>query len=358
MPDEQLNAVHEEARLLSHMTGPGRGIVLEHILSRLAAADPPAADLIGQLITALQHHDPASLPDLGRALSEQARAAPTASEHRNTIDLMIVTPKSIEEEAVLAAFEIEKTRKVQTSISRHTGYVGEADGFSVLICSPHADGNVRMSLFVREWLDDWKPRLGALVGMAGGRDPDVRPGDVVLATAIFDYQIVRRIATPSGAVDKNRFVSHVVREDLTTNFSSLDEEAWQASVKESLIGPMARAPIDKRLSSRAVRKWDPKMKPGIILAGSTLVEDGSISKIADGIHDQAIAVEMEGAGFAAAMTSQHVPWLSLRGIADMGGHPDYITEDGKSRTKEWQFAATFAAAHRFRAVMPDINVLQ
>lgn len=354
----QMAMIRKQARLLSEMKGPGRGVLLEHLLSQLAAEDPPTAELFGHLVTGLEMHDPHSLPVLGHTLSAIADSSVRVSADRRTsVDLLLIAPKPVEETAVLAAFGITKTHKVQTLAARHSGYLGEADGFSVLICSPHSDGNVKMALFVAEWLQEWKPRLGALIGMAGGRFDEVSLGDIVLATSIFDFQIVRRIATPSGSVDKNRFVPHVVPDHIRTNFTKLDEPAWRQKMKDECRPALAEAPSGKRLSLAQLRKWKPALKEGIVLAGSTLFEDGSIDETADGIHDRAMAVEMEGAGFAGAMVAAQVPWLSLRGIADMGGHPDYVDAEGKSRTKEWQFAVTFAAAHRLRAVMPDINVL-
>ncbi len=260
-----------------------------------------------------------------------------------------------------------RAHKVQTTNAKHTGYRGEVDGYSVVVCSPHNDGNVRMALFAAEWLSEWRPKLSALVGMAGGREGDVKLGDIVLATSILDFQIVRRIATPDGPVDKNRFIPHGVPDYLTTNFSQLDESVWLTSMKDACRVALQRAPAGKKLSSDQLKKWKPTMKEGIVLAGSTLVEDGSIERMADAIHDRAMAVEMEGAGFAGAMTASRIPWVSLRGIADMGGNPDYIdpgentdpegASGNRKRTKEWQFAVTFAAAFRLRSVLPDINVL-
>lgn len=356
MTNSSLETIRKQASILTEMSGPGRGVIAEGLMSRLAAADPVTAELLGQLIGALEHHDPASLRSLGKSLEAQARATPTGGDTRLKVDVLIVAPKQIEEEAVLAAFEASRANRVTTRPSGYSGYLTETDNLTVLICSPKRDGNVFMSLFVSEWLREWSPTLAALVGMAGGRHPDVKPGDVVLANAILDYQIVRRINTPSGSVDKNRFVPYTPRPNIQTNFLSIDG-SWAERMKSACATAMPNAARDKRLTQRGFRSWSPALKPGVVLAGSTLVEDGSIKNIADRIHDQAIAVEMEGAGFAGAMAAADHRWVSVRGIADMGGHPDYTNPDGKPRTKRWQFAATFAAASALRTVLPDISAL-
>lgn len=368
MNEVDLESIRQEARILASMRGPGRGVILEHLLSRLAGADPAMAELFGDLITGLEKHDPTSLPLLGATLREIARKTGQVNvDRREEIDVLIIAPKAIEEQAVLDAFGMNKAHKVQTGAAKHTGYRGEVDGYSILVCSPHNDGNVRMALFTAEWLREWQPKLGALVGMAGGREGDVKLGDIVLATSILDYQIVRRIATPDGPVDKNRFIPHGVPDFLLTNFSHVDEDKWRVDMKEACAPVLRAAPAGKKLALGQFNKWRPTMKEGIVLAGSTLVEDGSIDQMADAIHDRAMAVEMEGAGFAAAMTASRIPWVSLRGIADMGGHPDFkVPEEAaevtteeliRPRTKEWQLAVTFAAAFRLRSVLPDINVL-
>ena len=353
-----MEVLQKQAAVLANMTGLGRGVIAESLLSRLASIDPPAAELFGSLIGAFQNHDANSLPLLGKELRELASQTPRRDlEVRRAVDVLVVAPKRIEEDAVLAAFGTTRVGRVQTEASRYPGYLTSVEGRTVLICSPQTDGNVKMALFVSEWLREWIPKLGALIGMAGGREGEVEPGDLVLATDILDYQIVRRIATPTGSVDKNRFVSYTSHDNLRTNFLTGDDPTWIDQMKIACAVAMSTVPKDKQLTARQFRAWRPSLKKGVILAGSTLVEDGTIGKIADDIHDRAMAVEMEGAGFAGAMHAALVPWLSIRGIADMGGHPGYAEPDGKLRTKKWQFVSAFAAAHRLRMGLPDISVL-
>ncbi|MBN8425644.1 hypothetical protein JF531_14070 [Microbacterium esteraromaticum] len=86
-------------------------------------------------------------------------------------------------------------------------------------------------------------------------------------------------------------------------------------------------------------KWKPRVVRGDILAGGSLVEDGSLPTFALEHSDKVRAVEMKEAGFAADGLETGIPWLVVRGIADVG-------EEGRDKT--WQFGATFIAARFVR----------
>jgi nucleoside phosphorylase len=88
--------------------------------------------------------------------------------------------------------------------------------------------------------------------------------------------------------------------------------------------------------------WPIEVRRGYVLAGGTLLEDGSLPQMATTFHDRTLAAEMEGAGFAAACVEKRLPWLVIRGVADFG-------EPG--RLKHWQFPATFAAARYLREAL-------
>ncbi|MCU1509493.1 MAG: kinesin light chain-like protein [Glaciihabitans sp.] len=356
----QFEQVLEQSRALAAMRGQGRAVLLESLLSRLIRIDPTAGELVGNFLTATEHISGDNLLALGRVVASQSRGREgLRTQQRAAVDLLIVAPKIVEEDAVLAAFGVTRGKLVRTKRLKQIGYLGVVDGRTVLVCSPKHDGNTGMALYVSEWLHEWAPSVAALIGMAGGRANEVKPGDLVLGEVIFDYQHGRLIATPDGnSKIENRFLSFPVAGDLIRDIPGLDRDDWAASMKSACVDAMnsLSLPRSKRPKATTMKAWTPTVKSGGILAGSTLIEDGSIEKLTKSVHDRAVAIEMEGAGFAAAMQEWKVPWISIRGIADMGGHPDYMDENGKTRTKEWQFPSTFAAAYLLRSAISVINV--
>jgi nucleoside phosphorylase len=79
----------------------------------------------------------------------------------------------------------------------------------------------------------------------------------------------------------------------------------------------------------------PKCHQGVIVSGEKLRRDGVLPELAAQQSDEIIAVEMEGAGFAATCDDKGIGWLVFRGISDFA--------DMKKRDT-WQPLAALHAA--------------
>ena len=93
------------------------------------------------------------------------------------------------------------------------------------------------------------------------------------------------------------------------------------------------------LPPRYAQRFRPRFTHGVVLAGAKLLENGGLPQMRAEFHDKVKALEMEGAGFAAACGELQWPWLVLRGVADYGG---------EDRQKNWQGGATIAAGQALR----------
>jgi nucleoside phosphorylase len=181
--------------------------------------------------------------------------------------------------------------------------------------------------------------------MAAGLPGSVKKGDVVVATWVVAYEFVR--VTKQRHISRPRpYQADVPSVQKVTQLSA-EFPDWGKNISAELRTGLRRPKIERGEPERLDAKWAPVVKPGVIMAGNRLLEDGSLKTLKEQIDDRALAAEMEGAGFAAACEALRVPWLVIRGIADYGDSDITSFDDlnpADSRGKSWQFPSTYAAA--------------
>lgn len=314
----------------------------EMFLGAVAELSAEAAQLCAVALSA--QDEGSSAHALGEAL--QRRVGPYEGEHFGNrpplrVDVLLVTVKPIELLAVQEAFGIDKSNSVKVDGQELWPHVvGQTH---VAIVSVGFAGNVDSAhLLTRMWCA-LHFQAAVLIGMAAGIPDEVNLGDVIVAEGILGYDSVNLEET--GVVPAYDYFQNSRNAVKRAIRPSSQDPGWALRVQAEVescpadigISPTQDYPI-------GIRGWRPKANSGIILAGSKLVENGKLPEMKKTFHDRAKALEMEGCGFAAVCREAEIRWLVVRGIADFGQ---------PGRRKDWQFAATYAAAALVRASLLD-----
>jgi len=273
---------------------------------------------------------------------------------RYDADVLIVTVKKPELDAVLSAFDLPSSdmgfpipggaRFWRAKLPR----ARSATPLSLLITVVGEAQNYKMSSFMHTVLSHCRPRLAVLVGMAAGQKRKVNLGNVVVASEVVDY--ANAVLTEEEVIpDPQNFL---VEQTLTRPIYLFDRirEAWYADLHARLDEAVRQLAETGITLPAAVRNrpasFLPRLDLGVILAGDLLMEDESLQFRADQLkRRRALAAEMEGAGFACICREAHLSWMVFRGVADFGG---------PNRRKDWQFVAALAAATALRLLLSSL----
>ncbi|MQA05461.1 MAG: purine phosphorylase [Streptosporangiales bacterium] len=235
--------------------------------------------------------------------------------------------------AILTALETEYAaiRAHLISTKRHEHAKGTIFEVGVLAARPTcrvalaATGmtNLNAALLTERAIAEFNPSTTMFVGVAGGRRDWLQLGDVVVATRVYSYHGGRSEDTRFRVRPRAWEISH--RAEQVARWLSRSSD-WYPSAAEAPAPVVHFAPI----------------------AAGDVVLDSQTSDVAQHLDDHyndAIAVEMESAGFAAAgQVNEHVVSVTIRGISDGAGGAKEQTDN-----KGWQQiaarnAAAFAAA--------------
>ncbi len=201
-------------------------------------------------------------------------------------------------------------------------FEGKHCRWEVLIAEVGA-GNVAAAQQTERALNVAEAQVGLFVGVGGGLK-DVKLGDVVAATKVYNYH--------AGKADRE----FLMRPDLGQSDFGLVQRArscrrgtaWHARIH----GP---------------RRGEPVAHVGPIAAGEQVVSHtrSATYRFLRKQYSDAVAVEMEGRGFLEAVYAHSVAWLVVRGISDL------IAGKKGSDAQGWQQqAARHAAAFAFEVL--------
>jgi len=147
-------------------------------------------------------------------------------------------------------------------------------------------------------------------GVAGGLDPDLAIGDVVIAE--------RAIQHDAGVLENERLqpyqAGHVPFFNPTPELGYTPQPALLQRVRARL-APLELAPLSAAAGGSGRR---PKLVYGTILAGDQFIH---CEATRERLHRefQAQAVAMEGAALAQVAERLGVPWLEIRALSDLAG---------------------------------------
>ena len=209
-------------------------------------------------------------------------------------------------EAQLTRATIERVQGVPFSV----GVIGST---RVVLGKTNA-GKVNAAMMTTLAVNHYSPSAVFFTGTAGAVDPELKPGDVVLGTAIGYHDF--GAATPAGFV--RRATNNPATGGVNPAFFTPDERL--VSTARRLAPSLKLTPVPGTTRVPAVRE-------GVIVTGDAFV--GNPAQRDEMRRSlKASAVEMEGAAVAHVCSQMGVPFIVIRSItdnADGGTIDDYKT---------------------------------
>lgn len=315
---------------LPHLTGDTKLMAVDAILTNLTKTSPQVASLAAGLIRAF---DAQIGDDIMTEIGHYEGSAKW-DEGASLVDCLILTIKVVELQATLAAFGVDATDSSYVDVDQRVWFT-EHGGRTYCIAKVGTDGNFESAIVLGRLYAALHPKSSVLVGMAGGVPSKMNRGDIVVAQHIYAWDY--RKLTNDGKV--RRVKTYRVDDAALREAEDMPvvDAGWFARVAHDLRELTQATPGDEYAVPDET--WTPKVSRGDILAGSSLVEDGTLEELRLEHHDRVRAIDMESAGYAAACAEQHLPWLVVRGIADAGD---------ENRDDTWQFGSTYVAARYVR----------
>lgn len=273
-----------------------------------------------------------------------AQWRPMTNVQSSEIDLAIITALKIERKAICQHLEdLEVVQDTNDPYTYYRGRLATASGdehYEVAVIQLAGMGNDEAAIHTAALIARWHPHSVLMVGIAGGVRGKVQLGDVVVADAVYYYELAK-VTTQGGERRPQEFRSDRL---LYNRAQAYEESDWKARI--GVARPKARETVEAQ----------PEVHFGHIAAGEKVVADGAT--IADLVRaqPQVRAVAMEGAGVARAASQQPTPprFLEIRGICDFGD---------AEKNDEWQpYAAATVAAFtvgiwRSRPVLPAVGAV-
>ena len=213
--------------------------------------------------------------------------------------------------AILGAMpsEIELLRKnlSEEKIEQVLGltfHVGKMNGRDVVLCRSGV-GKVNAAMTTAILIDRFRPREILFSGIAGGLNPDLSPGDIIIVekTAQHDY----------GRLEQKGFVTGRTRNPIDRKQNPL---YFVADVKLMRLAKKAAKNVQLEAVSINGEKRTPKIIQGTVATGDVFVaSDKASQEIRTRLN--ADAVEMEGAAVAQVCYQLKTPCLVIRSISDL-----------------------------------------
>ncbi|SEI38893.1 adenosylhomocysteine nucleosidase [Dyadobacter sp. SG02] len=237
--------------------------------------------------------------------------------------LFILPARSQSVTGILGAFppelvllESEMTQKKDTIISQIRFIKGELRGRRVVLAETGV-GKVNAAITTAMMIQHFKPREIVFSGIAGGVDPALAPGDLVIGTQIAYHDF--------GQIDDAGMHYWVTKNPFTKKDNPLKFHSDSAMISKALS-------VSKNLKLAKVERdngsFTPAVKTGIIVTGDQFVSSEKVTKRL--LTDlNAAATEMEGAAIAQTCYQQNTPFLIIRSLSDKA--------DGKAKADMDQF---------------------
>lgn len=360
----------------------------DKILCTLPAETTPVAELADRavdqhkqrglvmpLLTRLRGPFPRRVSDINRVaalwpeeLHESPRVeVPQKGANAQMVDIGILTIKDEEFEEVLAVFPDGNQVFVGPS-HRHynlrTASAGGGQHYRVAIVRQIEQGNGEAQDAARDLIEDLRPGLVLVVGIAGGvPSTEFSLGDVVLSLRIHDYSVEARkegenaAYVLSGGPVARQIEGHVAnlrarREDLGEWWKNLPEYPPVVRSAENFYGS---TPWQKRTSEALEHHFgdtprqQPDFRAGTLGASDRLIKDTALLISWLETSRGLLAVDMESGGVYRAARGR-CAMLAIRGISDVVG----FKRDERWTRFACQSAAAFARAYlRTRPILPS-----
>jgi nucleoside phosphorylase len=250
--------------------------------------------------------------------------------------IVILTALNVEQDAVLEHLDNPEVHKQSDGTVFDVGTLAGHPNHRVAV-GITGPGTTTAAVLTERARVEFSPTAMMFVGVAGGLRPWLSIGDVVVGTKVYSYQ--------GGRSEDEGF--------------RVRPRAWEISHRlEQAARRLPRRDAWYDFLPDEAKSAGPTVEFGPIAVGDVVL-NSTTSAIARRIresYNDAIAVEMEGSGFAhAAALSDQLPVAVVRGISDRADGTKDVTDGENSQQIAARNAAAFAAALA-AALEPDKNV--
>ncbi|MBD2756850.1 5'-methylthioadenosine/adenosylhomocysteine nucleosidase [Spirosoma validum] len=218
-------------------------------------------------------------------------------------------------EVALVKESLTKSKTVVVDgITFTTGRIGKQR----VVVAETGIGKVNAAMTTALMLDHFRPKRVLFTGIAGGTNPDLQPGDIVIAgqTAHHDY----------GSITDKNTPTRQTRNAITREFNPVYFPADSVLMRlaENVVKTVSLEGIP--LASGGVSDRPVKVMTGTVVTGDVFV--ASPEKVKNLRADfKADATEMEGAAVAQVCYQIQVPHLIIRSLSDRADAEAHIAYD-------------------------------
>ena len=287
-----------------------------------------------------------------------AAAGPAGLEPQASppIDIGILTIREDEFRAVLQVFpNNRKLVRGRRHYNLRTADAGNGQTYRIAILRQIEQGNGEALDAARDVIEELRPRLLLVVGIAGGvPSDDFTLGDVIVSTRINDYSVEARKEgeAPSYNISGGPIAKNVAAG--VANLPAMEEELgdWATGLPSRPEVDTDRADVSgppewlKKVRETLRHHFDPQharpplVTAGILASSDRLVKDPNVLFPWIQTARHIAAVEMESGGVYRA-ARERVPMLAIRGISDIVG----LKRDDRWTKYACASAAAFARAY-------------
>lgn len=202
----------------------------------------------------------------------------------------------------------EKMSEIDTHMFMGVEFVtGELAGRQVVLAVTGV-GKVNAAMTTTLLLDHFQPTEVIFTGLAGGINPELQPGDIVIAEKLAQHDL--------GSITSEGFKPEPVRTPVDGKPNPLFFPSDNA-----LVALAQRLADDIEFTPPSGRGGDRKVEvvKGVVVTGDVFVASEKKKSVLL-IQCGADAVEMEGAAVAQICFQQRVPFIVLRSLSDSADH--------------------------------------
>jgi len=211
---------------------------------------------------------------------------------------------------ILGAFDAEveyllsvATNKTERTIQQIRFTEGELNGKKVVIAQTGI-GKVNAAITTTLMIEYYMPREIIFTGIAGGTNPGLSPGDIVIGTRVVYH-------------DYGTLTADSLQVRPTKNPVTGQENPLFYNSDPRLVEIAVRASVEAKLAK--LKNQYPKVITGTIVTGDVFVSSPKAAKEFRRRFN-ADATEMEGAAVAQACFQQSQPFIVVRSLSDNAGH--------------------------------------